>query len=173
MEYIEAHFGYVEMAGDDVEAEVRRRAGEIAAEASPWIGYRRRPVRVDLTDGWSIEVPGEMAEEWDEEGRWTAWDVGHAVFFKSYSLSNDDGSKPAAGEILEGLTLPEGRRLEHRKDGLIGRAILAPLEQADDAGWQLAAHIAIDGRLAVCNLMFGDPDESDWAIATWRSLEHS
>jgi hypothetical protein len=174
MESIEAHFGYVEMAGDDLEAEVRRRAAEIGPEASvPLIGYRRRPVRVDLTDGWSIEVPGEMAEEWDEEGLWTARDAGRAVFFKSYSLSKDDGSQPEAREILDGLTLPDGRRLEHQNEGVIGRAALTSPDGDDETGWQLIGHNAIDGGLAACNIMFGDPDEREWAIATWRSLGHS
>ena len=59
MESIEAHFGYVEMAGDDLEAEVRRRAAEIGPEASvPLIGYRRRPSgrvrpsRISGASGW-------------------------------------------------------------------------------------------------------------------------
>ena len=175
MEYIEAHFGYVEMAGG------RSRGGRsgggrrrsTAERRSPLIGYRRRPVRVDLTDGWSIEIPGEMAEEWDDEGLWTARDDGRAVFFKSYGLSKDDGSQPAAQEILDGLTLPDGRRLEHRKEDVIGRAVLTSPNGDEDAAWRLTGHTAIDGGLAVCNIIFGDPDESEWAIATWRSLGHS
>ncbi len=139
----------------------------------PLIGYRRRPVRVDLTDGWSIEIPGEMTEEWDEEGLWTARDTGRAIFFKSYRLSKDDGSKPATREILDGLTLPEGRRIEHRKEGMIGRAALVVPDRRDDDGWRLAGHNVVDGGLAVCNVLFRDPDERDWAIATWRSLENS
>jgi hypothetical protein len=174
MESIEAHFGYVEMAGDDLEEQVRRRAAEIGPEATvPLIGYRRRPVRVDLTDGWSIEVPGEMAEEWDEEGLWTARDAGRAVCFKSYSLSKDDGSQPPAREILDGLTLPDGRRLEHQNEDVIGRAVLTAPNGDDDPGWQLIGHNVIDGGLAACNIIFGDPDQNEWAIATWRSLGHS
>jgi hypothetical protein len=176
MEYIEVHFGYLETGsdGDDLEAEVRRRAAAIDVEASlPLIGYRRRPVRVDLTDGWSIEVPGEMTEEWDEEGLWTARDADRAVFFKSYGLSTEDGGQPEAREILESLTLPEGRRLEHGNEGPIGQAVVAPHEPADDGAWQLTAHNAIDGGLAVCNIIFRDPAERNWAVATWRTLRHS
>jgi hypothetical protein len=173
MDDIEAHFGYVEMAGEDVEADVRRRSAAIAASDPPPIGYRRRPVRVDLTDGWSIEIPGEMAEDWDEEGLWTARDTGRAIFFRSYRLSKDDGSKPGTREILDGLTLPDGRRVEHRKEGMIGRAALVVPDPEDDVGWRLAGHNVVDGGLAICNVIFRDPDERDWAIATWRSLENS
>lgn len=174
MDAIEAHFGYVEMAGDDLEEEVRRRAAERDSNATvPIIGYRRRPVRVDLTDGWSIEIPGEMAEDWDDEGLWTARDAGRAVFFKSYSLSREDGGQPEAEEILDGLTLPDGQVLEHRDEDVLGRAVITSPDGDDDPGWQLVGHNAIDGGLAACNIIFGDPDEREWAIATWRSLGHS
>jgi hypothetical protein len=175
MGYIEAHFGYLETDGGevDLEAEVGRRAAAIDPAASPLIGYRRRPVRVDLTDGWSIEIPGEMAEEWDEEGLWTASDAGRAVFFKSYGLSTEDGGHPAAREILGSLSLPEGRRLRPADEGPLGQAVLAAQEPAEDGAWQLTAHSAIDGGLAVCNILFRDPAERDWAIATWRTLRHS
>jgi hypothetical protein len=174
MDHVEAHFGYVESASDDVEAEVQRRAAAIGEEPSkPLIGYRRLPVQVDLTDGWSIEIPGEMAEEWDEEGLWTARDDRRVVSFKSYSLTRDDGSKPDAREILDGLRLPDGRRLEHRHEDMIGRAVVAPPRADDDPGWQLIGHSVIDGGLAACNIIFGDRDERDWAIATWKSLAHA
>jgi hypothetical protein len=174
MESIEAHFGYVEMAGDEIETEVRRRAAEMTAGASsPPIGYRRRPVRVDLTDGWSIEVPGEMSEAWDEEGLWTARDTQRGIFFKSYGLSKGDGSKPAVPEILDGLPLPDGPRLEHRKEGMVGRAVLTSFEGDDGVTWRLTGHTAIEGGLTVCHVVFRDPDERDWAVATWRSLEHA
>jgi len=172
LDHIEEHFGYVEMAGVDVEAVVRRRAALAPADA-PLIGYRRRPVRVDLTDGWSIEIPGEMTEEWDEEGLWTARDAGRAVFFRSYRLSKDDGGKPAAWEILDGLTLSEGHRIEHRTAGMIGRAALVAPDRGENGGWRLVGHNVVDAGLAVCNILFRDPDEREWAIATWRSLEHS
>jgi hypothetical protein len=174
MSYVEAHFGYLEGGGDvDLEAEVGRRAAEIDSEAPPLIGYRRRPVRVDLMDGWSIEIPGEMAEEWDEEGLWTASGAGRAVFFKSYGLSAEDGSRPAAREILEGLTVPDGQPLKPADESPIGRAVLVSPESAEDGAWQLTAHHAIDGGLAVCNIVFRDPVEREWAIATWRTLRHS
>ena len=174
MESIEAHFGYVEMAGDTLEADVHRRAAEIGPESPvPLIGYRRLPVRVDLTDGWSIEIPGEMVEQWDDEGLWTARDAERAVFFKSYSLTKEDGTKPEADEILDGLTLPDGRLLEHREDQVSGRAVLTSPDGDDDPAWQLVGHSVIEGGLAACNIILGDPDDCDWAIATWRSLGHS
>ncbi len=176
MDYIEAHFGYLEIGSDDgdVEAEVRRRAAVIDAETSvPLIGYRRRPVRVDVMEGWSIKIPGEMIEEWEEEGMWTARDHERAIIFKSYGLSMDDGYQPDAREIIESVSLPQGRHVEAREEHPIGRAVLLGPEPADRPEWRLTAHNAIDGVLAVCNILFDDPGQCDWAIATWRTLQHS
>ncbi len=169
---IESHFGYLEMSGDNLETEIHRRARAVGASV-PRIGYRRRPVRVELTDGWSIEIPGEMAEEWDDEELWIARDEGRAVFFKSYSVTRDDGEAPPAAEILDGLTLPDGRAVDHREGPVTGRAVLTSPDGDEDPGWQLIGHHVVDGGLAACNIIFGEADDCDWAIATWRSLGHS
>ena len=142
MDSIEAHFGYVEMAGDDLEAEVRRRAAAIGPRRRRCrsIGYRRRPVRVDLTDGWSIEIPGEMAEEWDDEGLWTARDDGRAVFFKSYSLSKDDDSKPAAAGDPRRPDPPRRPIASSTaNEDVIGRAVLTSPNGDDDPGGSSSA----------------------------------
>src|SRR5262249_50857510 len=68
--------------GDTV-ALVAARAGE--SLPGPLIGYRRKPVRVELAGGWSIEVPGEMAEEW-EEGTWSAWDGRRTVWCTAFTF---------------------------------------------------------------------------------------
>ncbi len=169
---IESHFGYLEMSGDNLETEIQQRARAIGASV-PRIGYRRRPVRVELTDGWSIEIPGEMAEEWDDEELWIARDEARAIFFKSYSVTRDDGDAPPAAEILDGLTLPDGRAVDHREGPVTGRAVLTSPDGEEDPGWQLIGHHVVDGGLAACNIIFGDADDCDWAIATWRSLGHS
>ncbi len=73
LEYLGDHFGYVEFQeGDDLESLVYDRARRTVGGTR--IGYRRGPVQVSLTGGWSITVAGELAEEWEEGGEtWTAW----------------------------------------------------------------------------------------------------
>ena len=115
-----------------------------------------------------------MNEEWHEDGLWTAQGTWHGIFFKSYALTRDDGSKPSVPEILDGLPLPEGQPLEHRKESMVGRAAFTSDEEADGGlTWRLTGHIAIEGGLSVCHVIFRDPEQRDWAIATWRSVEHS
>lgn len=171
MDTIEARWGYIEMAGVDVEPEVRRRAA--TCPDGPLIGYRRRPVRVDLTRGWSVEVPGAMDEAWEGDGTWCGWDGGRTIWFNSYAFTRPDGTPPTAPEALEGLTLPEGERIEHRGERVIGVAVFAPHEEDGKALWQLSGRSAVAGGLGVCNVFVEDPGERDWAVAVWRSLDHA
>lgn len=171
MDYLEAHYGYVETEGEeDVEADVARHAA--ATPERPLIGYRRKPVRLDLTGGWSIEIPGAMAEQWDEHGTWSAWDGQRTVWFTSYTLEKKNDEPPTAVESLEGSLLPEGERIEHRGDRVIGRAVLAPYEEDGEKLWQLSARSAVAGGLVVCNIYIKNLADRDWAISTWQSLDH-
>lgn len=170
IDHIEAFFGSVTMQGEDVEPEVNRRATESAD--GPRIGYRRLPVRVDLTGGWSVEVPGEMAEEWDEEGTWSGWDGRRTVWFTSYTFTKPDGSEPTAAESLEGSSLPEGERLERRGERVIGAAVFAPYEEEGRRLWRLSGRSAVAGGLGVCNVFVEDEGDRDWAASIWESLDH-
>jgi hypothetical protein len=169
LDHIAAHFGYLEMQDEDLEPEIRRRAA--AADGQP-IGYRRAPVRVDLTGGWSIEIPGAMAEAWEEDGRWSAWDGKRTVWFSSLSFTDKDGRKPPAEEILESSSSPEGERLNWRGERVLGYAVLGPHEEEGERMWHFAARGAVAGGLGLCNFFFHDRADSDWAVKTWQTLDH-
>jgi hypothetical protein len=128
-------------------------------------------VRVDLTGGWSIEVPGEFAEEWDEEGTWSAWDGRRTVWFSSFELRNQDGGKPTADELLESRELPEGERFEHHAGRIRGIATFSPYEEDGKAIWRLSGRSAAPGTLGVSNIFVPDRQGLDWALDIWRGLE--
>jgi hypothetical protein len=171
MDLIRSSGGALEMHAEDVEPEVRARAARVPD--GPLVGYRRRPVTVHLCDGWSIEVPGEMAEEWVEGGRWSAWAGGRTVWFSAFSMQKPDGGKPTAEECLARLTPPDGEPLEHRGERVVGRAGLGPYEEDGEEMWKLGARSAVEGAAALCNIFFHDPADRDWAVATWHSLRRS
>lgn len=171
MDYVQDYFGYLEMHGQDVEDEVRRRAAAMPEAGSPpLVGYRRSPVRAILTDGWSIEIPGAMAESWDDDGLWSAWDAERAVHFKSFGLTRADGEKPSAAEIVEGLSIPDGEPVGPVSASLPGRAVLYESEEDGESFWRITGHAAVDGGLCICHILFRQPEDRDWAIATWRSI---
>jgi hypothetical protein len=169
IEHIEAYFGYVARDEGDVEPLVNQKAAE--ATGGLLIGYRRQPVLVDLTGGWSIEVRGEFAEEWDEEGTWSAWDGRRTVWFSSFAFSGDDGSQPSTDETLQSRDLPEGERFEHHGEGVVGIASFSPQEEDGQAMWNLSGLTAAAGRLGVSNVFVPTRQDLDWALDTWRSLD--
>jgi hypothetical protein len=171
MDIIRSYNGTLEMEGEDVEPEVRARAEQ--APGGPLVGYRRRPVAVHLGGGWSIDIPGEMAEEWTDDGRWSAWDGERTVWFSAFTLQKPDGSTPTAEECLERLTPPAGEAVEYRGERVLGRAGFGPYEEDGEQLWQLNARSAVAGAAALCNIFVRDPADRDWAIATWQSLRRS
>lgn len=139
----------------------------------PRAGYRRFPVRVDLS-GWSIEIPGEMYEDVDDDGTWSAWDGTRSIYFSSFVLKRPGGKKASARDTLREAPLPDGKRWEHRGERTIGTAVFSRCEE-DIGGrsWQLNGRMAVDGTLAVCEIIVPSEADRDWALSVWRSIDHN
>jgi hypothetical protein len=139
------------------------------------IGYRRHLVRTCLDAGWSIEVPGDFAQEWDRERNWTAWNANRTVWFRRVGFTKPDGSQPTSLELLElGLrSLPEGEHLPKLEvDDAHGTAVFGPTEEDGRTIWRLSGMAGATGHLVVCNIYCQSRDDRDWAIQTWQSLRH-
>jgi hypothetical protein len=139
-------------------------------------GYRRFPVRVGLCEGWSVEVPGDFAREWDGERTWTGWNAARTVWFHCLGFQKPDGSRPTAAEAAEvgRRSLPEGDPLPGLEgDGFRGEAVYGPTEEDGREVWRLSGVAAVPGQLAVCNVYSESADDRDWAVRTWVSLRHS
>ncbi len=156
------------MPFEDVTEEVKRRAAEVP-EDKPLIGYRRYPVRVSLPDGWSVRIPGVMAESWDDL-TWSAWDGERTVWFKNWGLRTKDDEPVPAQDALNAITQDEGTVIHHQQDDLIGKAIVQEVEEDGETLINLNAFSAVDGKIALCNVFYHDPSDYDWAIETWHSM---
>ena len=169
IDYLGEYFGYVEFHnGADLEGEIRSRSQR--ALGGPRIGYRRGPVQVSLTGGWSITVPGDLAEAWESEGQaWSAWHGGRAVRFTSWTVRDGDDPEPAC-DILRDLELPEGETFEHESGPVRGRACFC--RQDDEDRWALKAYSAVDGGFAECDVFVKDRDDLPWALEVWQTLRH-
>jgi hypothetical protein len=152
----------------EIEAVIRERAAQVSSDR-PLIGYRRYPVRVHLLDGWSILIPGAMAEAW-EGLTWSAWDGQRTVWFDNWGISDKDGSPLPADAVLEVMQLPAGDLIHFRHGELIGKALLGETEEDGERLLNLKAVSAVEGRSALCNIFYHDEADYDWAVATWHSL---
>lgn len=171
--FLNEYFGYAEFHHDEnVEEEIGRKAIAVDPEI-PLIGYRRGLVRPTLAGGWSITLPGEMAEEWEENGEtWSAWYGGRTIWFTCWVVKGEDGEPVSAREILETRPpWPEGGEVFEHADGpILGRAVFLPHEEDGQAMWNLKAYSAVDGAFALCNIFLNEPCDLGWAIEVWKSL---
>ncbi len=122
--------------------ELWKRSGAVPAKANgPRIGYRRHPVRVALDGGWSVEVPGSFAREWDDDRNWTAWDRTRTVWFRRLGFTKPGGAAPSTAEALEvgQRSLPEGEPVPGLDaDGVCGTAVFGPAEEDGRTVWRLS-----------------------------------
>jgi hypothetical protein len=149
--------GYLGLGGTLAE-EVSQRANQ-AAEG-PRIGYRRGAVQVVLPEGWEIRIPGSLAEERLEDGSWVARDHRRTVRF--VPLEDADDIAPVS---------PERRtlELEHHGARVSGRASL----HVEPGECRLTALCRSGNRRALFVVSFDDPEEQDWALGTWHSLDRA
>lgn len=141
------------------------------------IGYRRHPVRVPLSNGWSVEVPGDFAREWDEgHAHWTAWNRTHSVWFHCLGYAKPGGVEPSAAEAIEmsRSSLPDGEKLPpFERNGVVSEAVYGPTVEDGRTVWRLAAIAAVPGQVVVCHVYTEGPDDREWAVKTWHSLRHA
>jgi len=140
------------------------------APSAPASGYRRGDVRARLSGGWSIDIPGSLAERWDDAQTWCAWERGRTVWFTSLSAETTSLPGASADDTLAGLPPLDGETLHHRAGWLagiaaFGRGVSEGVELA-----QLRAYMAVPGHAAVLTVCFEDETDRDFALALWRSL---
>ena len=153
--------GHLDADGAHAE-EVRARAQGLAPAQ---IGYRRHPMEIELSGGWTLELPGAFVGAWEGEGeRWWATDGDRVVEFTSLTAEAETDSDrllavaPEAGPVIARWSEGAQRgRAEARDDGDIhvvsGLMVRAP-------------HVAI----LTCK---GAAADEPWALATWRSLRNT
>jgi hypothetical protein len=156
--------------------ELWKRAGLAPTEENvPRIGYRRFPIRVQLDNGWTLEVPGSFTTEWDEERNWTAWDRTRTVWFRRIGYTKPGGALPTAAEALEvgKKSLHEGEPVSRiETEGVLGEAVFSPAEEEGRTVWRLSGVAGTVGELAVCNIYLESETDRGWAVRTWQSLRH-
>jgi hypothetical protein len=152
-------------ADDAHAAEIRARArAAAAAPPPPRIGYRRHPMEIELSGGWSLELAGAFVGRWEPDGeRWWATDGARVVEFTSLTADGEGDSDRLLAVAPEAHpVIARWSSGEHR-----GRA-----EASDDGDIHLvhglmarAPHVAI----LTCK---GAASDQAWALATWRSLRN-
>ena len=120
-------------------------------------------------------MPGDFAEEWDEERNWTAWNRSRTVWFRRVGFTKPGGALPTAAEALEvgRKSLPEGNPAPGiNEGGVVGEAVFGPTEDDGRTVFRLSGVAGTVGEIAVCNIYVETESDRDWAVKTWQTLRH-
>ncbi|AKF11787.1 hypothetical protein [Sandaracinus amylolyticus] len=160
----------LERLGEDSLRATRVHLRASALPPAAAIGYRRNPVRVTLSGGWSMRVPGELAERWEERGTWVAWDASRSVWFNSLEVEGTTSSDKTLAALpeIEG----EGDLMGFDRGPLRAVARFADGEEDGQRLVQLHAHAALGAHAAFGTVVITKDDDREWALETWSSLVH-
>jgi hypothetical protein len=134
----------------------------------PLVGYRRNDVIASISGGWSVVVPGEFAENWDEHGTWSAWTESRSVWITSFS--SDEGDSKTAEETLADFPPLEGEIRDLSQGGIIKRATFSLAREGDHSFTQMRSYVAMPGEIVVCTVCIDDPHDEEWALGVLRSI---
>ncbi len=142
---------------DDALAE---RVHQRAQGSTARIGYRRRPVRTNLTGGWSIRIPGEMTTSFDDEGTWCAFVPGRTVWMSSFTIVDRSNPTRSAAETLP--TKESGDTPLELPAPAEGYAHRATIGTTGDGDTMVTVQVARPQRLALLTFVLDDADDLDW-----------
>ena len=153
---------------------LRAKPSAETAPDAPLIGYRRRAIRITISGGWSLVVPGSFAETWDEQGTWSAWDGARTLWFTSFGMKDADGKDRLATveETLAGLPRLEGETTAFAEGKVRGIASLGRGRVKGVELQQLRAYAAAPANAAVLTSAFETGADPAWAYDVWRSLRY-
>jgi hypothetical protein len=145
---------------------VRDRAGTM----QPVAGYRRNDVAVQLPGNWWINLPGSFSDfEPDENHNYFAFDPPREVWITSYTFKGD---LPAILQSQwEEIRKRESAPLVHQAENYIAWAEIEKRSVGATEWYSLTSSNAALGHRAVCTIIFLKPEERDWAIQVWKSLQ--
>jgi len=132
------------------------------------IGYRRDPVTISH-EGWALEIPGSFAERrLDDE--WWGGGQGRNITLAAVRTGTAIGAMDARTfvEQFAGDLGPDA--IDHRANGVIGRATLRTDTSSGVEVGVLEGYSAVVGSGTAIRIVFDDPADWQWALDTWRSL---
>jgi hypothetical protein len=132
------------------------------------IGYRRKPVTITHA-GWSLTIPGSFAEKRSDE-EWWGGGTGRAITFAAVQTGTDSGAMSAQAFITQFAGDMGSDAIDHRENGVVGRAKLSSDTSSGVEIGILDGYSAVVGSGAVIRIEFDDPADWHWALDMWKAL---
>ena len=140
------------------------------------IGFRRGPVRIHTTGGWSIVLPGYFYAEGDQENIGVMYSFpGVTVNMSSATVGGAAGDPSAARRVVTDLVTigtDDEDAFEFQQEQLIGRALIASVDTDIRGGRYLDGRLASGSDVCHASIWYDDPSDRLWAIDTFKSIRH-
>ncbi len=171
--------GYLE-ANDEMSVIVAKNAKN--ALGGPLIGYRRLEVRTRLDQGWSILVPGSMAEAqaFDDSSVNHTWQFFNDVFtiwFTTYPTLGDAKGNimPVAEAIneLDELQSNMGELIEEDRKGKVWRRTFKSGDPKKSSNFRYSAIFLVPGRVAMAHFYTSKEGDGEIAKRFFRTVDNS
>jgi hypothetical protein len=141
------------------------------AKVGSSIGYRRGNVTVSLPGGWRMRLPGSFSEfESDEEGDSCALDPPREIWFTSYRFTADSPSHTLESMRKE-IVGSQPEFLQEGIDYVAKASIRKKVRETGERYFVLNSSNVCSTQRAVCTILFDQPEQRDWALGIWRSIQ--
>ena len=152
------------------------RAKAISVLGNSRIGYRRQDVTANVRAGWSVIIPGEFAEEWENERTWMAGDYTRTLRFTPFAFP-EGTDKSKMNEVAVKMnpadhSYPEQEKMKFSSQRIDSNAVIYPAKEEERSLWRLEAICTSDSGIALLSICFDDYKDRQWVIQTWHSVDH-
>jgi hypothetical protein len=133
------------------------------------MGYRRHDVTVQLPGNWWVTVPGSFSDfRPDGNHNYFAVDPPREVWVTSYTFKGD---LPALLEAQRAEIRKKESVLVHEAQNYIAWAEIKSRTDEGKEWFTLTSSNVGLGNRAVCTVVFMNPEDREWAIGVWKSLQ--
>lgn len=141
------------------------------------IGYRRLAVRVMLSGDWSVAIPGDFAERWEDRGTWVGWDSKRTLWVTTAEAPEGHDTEAS----LAGLPELEGDTdiLAMSRGPIRGQVRFGTKDDESEAAKPGArshiahAHAAMGSHVVIGTFIGSREDEREMFLEIWGSLDHA
>jgi hypothetical protein len=141
------------------------------AAGNPTIGYRRKNVVVGLPGGWRMRVPGSFSDfVSDNDNDLRAVDPPREIWFTSYR-STSTSQRETVESVKREIKRDGPEYLIEREDYIAKAVVSKKRRETGEHYFVLKSSNACLGRRSVCTILFSQPEERDWALEVWRSIQ--
>ncbi len=135
------------------------------------LGYRRLAVRVLLSGYWTIAIPGDFAERWEDRGTWVGWDAKRTLWITTAEAPEGHDTEAS----LAGLPELEGDTdiLAMTRGPIRGQVRFSVKTDENGVKSHIAhAHAALGRHVAIGTFIGTREDEREMFLEIWGSLDH-